>query len=460
MKGKLPGKALAVLSGLAVVGAGLLFCGCEGSPQRVVGKPPPQPKWLHIVTPHNEKIRSAFQHNFSAWHVKNRGTAVYFNWIVRGTPECLHYIRQVVDGAHQSEPLAAPDLMFGGGVSDHALLAERGQSVSIDLDDVLADIPAEIDGLPTRDSQNRWTAVGLSSFGILHNAAACAERGIEPPSTWADLAAPRFRSWIALADPAYSGSTRECLMLIVQKEGWEQGWATIVRILANARALVSRSSVALNQVRSGVSLASVAVNFDGLARVADSDGTLRYVNPPGATAVTPSAMSVLRTCSDRQLAEDFVRFCLSEAGQKLWGLKAEHRGGIGETLYHYPIDPAIYDKYAGQLALAENPFQQSLGLKLDQQKRRQQTDILLPLVQAACGQNHIRLQETWDTVVEAGLPEAALTELTAPPFDEQAAYALGAEYAAAERGAARQMRAQWSALFKAKYEKVRAATGG
>jgi ABC-type Fe3+ transport system substrate-binding protein len=446
-------KSVTTLATLTVLGS-LLSSGCERASEPVVGEPPPRAKRLTVVTPHNEKIRRAFQHNFSAWYVENRGTSVDFQWILRGTPECLEYIAEATKAPGRDDPRPAPDLMFGGGIADHALLAERGHCVAVELDNALADIPAEIDGLPTRDAAGRWHATGLSSFGILYNRAACEQRGVEPPTTWQDLADPRFASWIGMADPAYSGSTRECLLLILQQQGWEQGWATIVRILANARALVDRSSVALHQVETGVSLATFAVNFDGMALAAESGGELVYVNPAGQTAANPSAVSLLTTCTDEAPARDFVRFCLSEAGQKLWGLQAEKRGGIGETLYHYPIVPAMYEKYADELALKENPLEQSFGVRIDAKRRAADAVLVLPLVQAACGENHVLLQRAWEALVGAGLPAAALGELTSLPIAEQALAEAGSTSAAADAEAAVKMLSDWSALFRAKYEQV------
>jgi ABC-type Fe3+ transport system substrate-binding protein len=446
-------KLLSILATLTLLGP-LCLVGCERAADRVVGKPPPHPKRLTVVTPHNEKIRRAFQHSFSRWYVDNRGTSVDFHWIERGTPECVAYVIETAQAAGRDDPRPAPDLLFGGGIADHAQLADRGCSVAIKLDDVLAEIPAEIDGLPTRDAGGRWYATGLSSFGILYNRTACEAWGIEPPIVWQDLARPRLRSWIGMASPASSGSTRECLLLILQQEGWEQGWATIIRILANARALVDRSSVALHEVETGVSLATFAVNFDGMAAAAESAGELVYVNPLGQTAANPNAISVLKTCADEQLATDFVRFCLSEAGQKLWGLRAEQRGGIGETLYHYPINPRIYAEYADQLALKENPLKQSFGLRIDAERRAQDAAILLPLVQAAGGQNHVLLQQAWKAVAEAGMPETAVAELTALPFDPQKLAEIAGRCEMADAAAAEELRTEWSAAFRARYERV------
>jgi len=350
--------------------------------------------------------------------------------------------------------------MFGGGVDDHRKLASESLSRAVVLGDELAGFPEEVAGLPTRDSEGHWFATGLSSFGIVYNDKLCRAHGIEPPKTWKDLADPRFRSWVGIADPAASGSHRQCLVLILQHQGWDDGWGTILRILANSRALVRRSSEVLSEVGSGIFLAGFAVNFDGLTLAAESDGAIRYINPIGATSATPSVTSVLQSVTELKLAEDFLRYCLSESGQVVWSVKSSARSSNGPTLYHYPLSPQVYADYAEDLSVAENPLETDFGLHIDLDQAKQQSAILVPLVQAACGENHVLLQRTWKAVIEAGLPAEALGALIAPPFDEATAYQLGEKYQAADSLQARAMKKEWSAMFRARYESVLKAVGG
>ena len=430
--------------------------GCEPAKNSVVQAPPPPSKRLTVVTPHNEKIRRTFQHNFSKWYASKHGTSVDFQWIDRGTPECLEYITDVSESPRRDDPRPMPDVLFGGGVSDHIQLAESDLSLSIDIQASLENIPAEIDGVPTRDAQGRWHATSLSSFGILYNARACEQRGIAPPAAWDDLTDPRFYGWIAMADPAVSGSTRECLLLILQQAGWDRGWSTIIEILANTRALVDRSSVALHEVETGVALATVAVNYDGMDLASASGGRLVYLNPRDQTGVNANAVSVLKTSANPELATEFVRYCVSEEGQKLWGLDADKRGGMGDTLFHYPISPAIYESYAEQLALAENPLREPFGVRIDPALHASDAVMLLPSIQAACGRDHVLLQQVWADVIAAKMPENAVTELGKPLFDQQTLSEKCADFQAAEAGEAEKMMTEWQDLFRAKYDHIRA----
>jgi iron(III) transport system substrate-binding protein len=453
-----PGTTLRTLFALAILvplpALGLL--GCSQQPESEAPAAPRPTKTLTILTPHNAAIRDTFASGFWNHYLEAHDQPVRINWIYRGTPQCVEYMRQYnamkASGARYEEP----DLMFGGGITDHARLASEGFSRSTD-ESIVADLPQTVNGSPTRGPDGAWIATGLSSFGIFYNAAACQRRGIAPPQTWADLADPRFAGWIAVADPRASGSHRECLMLIIKHHGWDTGWALITKILANTRALNARSGDALKQVQTGTALATFAVNFDGLARAAGSDGALAYVDPPGATAATPDILSVLRTSRHPDMAEAFVRYVLSPEGQALWGVKIEHRAAHGETLYHYPILPAIYAKEQDHLAVTRNPLKEDFGVKVDPAEAQWVGTLLKPLVAAACyGDNHVRLQQAWARL-SSGEQPAALATLTSPPFSWETAAQKSKAFRDADEAARDQMLEAWAREFAERYAEAQAA---
>lgn len=448
--------------GVVILALAGLTVGCEPQAPARVSQPVSRTKTLTIVSPHSAEIRQAFELGFTNYHYlktgKNGrdGEIVRIHWIARGTPECRAYVEQVAASLGAERRLNA-DIMFGGGVRDHALLADENLSVAVKLDDLTKDIPAEVAGVPTRDAEGRWYATGLSSFGILYNKGALAQRDIAPPATWDDLADPRFFSWLAIADPAASGSHRECMVLMLQKYGFEDGWSRIIRMLGNSRALVERSSSALQQTRNGVFLASFAVNFDGLHYQHISHDGCEYVDPADATVATPDVISVLSTTTDRKLAEAFVRYCLSDEGQLLW-CSPTNIGGSEFRLYHYPINPAVYTKHADKLEVDRNPFETQYGIQYDVEKAAGYASVVTPMVQAACGENHVLLQRAWRALIDAGMPADALKELTAPPVDDATALKLSGEFeSAADGGDA--VRAEWSKAFAEKYRKVLAMLG-
>lgn len=422
--------------------------------------PAPEPETLTVLTPHSAEIRATFEAGFWNWYTTGHDRNVRIEWIYRGTPQCVDYARAAVHDSGNGSVRQIPDLMFGGGAADHDRLAREGLSRMLTLPPTAAQLPNTINGLPTRDPNNHWIATGLSSFGILYNVAACQARDITPPTTWADLAHPRFFGWLAIADPRASGSHRECLMLALQSEGWAPGWATVFRILGNARALNARSGDALRQARDGISLATLAVNFDGQRMVAENDGRLVYVDPPNATTVTPDVISILATSRNTELANAFIAYVLSEEGQALWGVERSARPPYGETLYHYPILPAVYAKYADHMAVQGDPLATSFGLKIDEAAAVWQSRLLRRYVGAICdGDGHVELQRTWQAVIAAGLPAEPLAALTAPPFTAAEGEAFVQRLDAGDANDIAAMTAQWFADFKARCARVQAMLG-
>jgi spermidine/putrescine-binding protein len=230
-------------------------------------------------------------------------------------------------------------------------------------------------------------------------------------------------------------------------------------MLANARALEARSGDALRQIRTGAALAGFAVNTDGLALAAASGGAIRYFDPPGATAATPDVISVLANGENGDLADAFVAYVLSEEGQTLWGVRGDARQPAGRSLYHYPIAEIVYEQYADHLCVERNPLKEDFGLRYDPAAAERLGRLVQHLVAAACGQNHIPLQLTWRRVIDAGLPPAALAELTAPLFDEATAMSISDQLNSPENGDVSALVAEWSGQFAEKYRRAAELAG-
>ncbi len=429
----------------------LTFSGCE--------KPEPQivveyPTTLTVLTPHNPDIRHEFNREFTKWYQKEYDKSVSIQWVTRGTPECVNMIDDIHTKATEAAPRVKPDVMFGGGVPDHDEIAKRGYARRVSLDIADGVIPDAIAGQQTKNPDGFWYGVALSSFGIAHNKQACADRNITPPQTWADLADPRFFGWIGIADPTRSGSHKQCMLLVLDSLGWRDGWSTIVRTLGNTRAIQTSSSDVLRQVASGMVLGSYSVNFDAMTLADETDGRVGYINPPDATAASVDCISVLKCGRQPEIARDFVKFVLSDLGQSLWGVDPDHLGTFGRPLFHYPLSRKTYESFTGHMLFSENPLVEDFGLTIDPTKAQQRLRVIAPMVRAATGRNHILLQRAWQAVIENGMPQAALTELTTLPIDEPEAIAAAEALINAPDGDVDELVKEWSALFRAKYERV------
>ena len=367
-----------------------------------------------IVTPHNEQIRFEFEAAFQRWHEATYDEAVQITWVrPGGTSEIRNQLRSMYADAISSGLLApsgqvarpdkhmAYDLLFGGGSYEHDLLKHGVSATPPGADEPItlaitspADLSQEeldaiyglnFTGLPSRydperhqttsfrlyDPEQYWLGSALSGFGIVFNRDVIAHLNerldpadhLREPSSWHDLADPRYVGWVGLADPRQSGSVTTTYESILNWAGWDEGWRILRDMSANARYFANNSAKVPIEVSQGDVAIGVAIDFYGryqsqavMPRGATDprDSRVGYIDPPGAVYVDADPISLLRGGPDPELARRLVRFVLSEQGQALWQLEgdASVNGAHGDEiagprafeLRRMPIRRDMYDQ--------------------------------------------------------------------------------------------------------------------
>ena len=388
------------------------------------------------------------------------------------------------------------DLFFGGGQYDHHRAASRGFTVPPWPADapppgLFADERgAEL--IPERIAGETWRAAhyfgcAVSAFGICWNRDRIRELGVPPPAAWSDLAQPAFFRAVGVADPTKSGSIAKAFEMIVHQQcrlaveragfgaaeiadferryaasknpatdalpegvpaayaaaieaGWLEGLRLIQRIGANARYFTDSASKTPIDVAQGQAAAGLAIDFYAryqahYSRDADGAERLVYVTPKGGSSVSADPISLLRGAEHRALAVDFIRFVLSEEGQRLWNQRPGTPGGPKKfALRRLPIrrdfypsdDPvfqAAHEKHAALSAddLASpgvNPFALAAEFEYEPRWTSRHFGVLRDIVKAMCLDSFDELQAAWQAIIENGGPEAqpeAMAQLGAMP---------------------------------------------
>jgi ABC-type Fe3+ transport system substrate-binding protein len=450
------GKLLLGVMGLLVVSMGWLLTGCSDTESAASTTKRVEPVKLIVLSPHALPIRDAFAPRFSAWHEEHYGAPVTTRWIHKGTIEAHRHVVQLYgEGGDSPRPNDdGIDVFFGGGLSIHQDLAARGISHPVQLPEEIKNaIPAELNGQPLFAEDGTWYGTALNGLGILFNRKACEARGIPTPATWSDLTKPEYRFWVAAADPSRSGSTTACLSLAMMKHGWEEGWGVLMGILANTSGLLPNSSLIASNVSSSVAVAGLEPEFVARMAIAEDPESLEYVNPKSATVISPDPITRLKHAPSPKVADHFIEFVLSEEGQKLWPLGSEDGGPASKPLYRYPIRPDIYENYGDRFLIEGNPFQEPFDFQIDLKVQEAYTTLIPYLVKAACGTQHLLLQQAWAKGYADGPDSEAMMTLKTPLFDKEAALEYAAEISDSyERG--RELEAAWADEFQKRYESI------
>ena len=337
-------------------------------------------KRLGIVSPHSVAIQAEFERLFKAKHPD-----VSFQWFDNGgTSELL----RMVQGQTKAQGNTKFDLFFGGGTETFIELENNDllQPLSSDYS-----VPAELNGVPLRGENNRWVAAALSGFGILVNQTFAKRDNLPIPTVWGDLANPKLMDRVELADPRRSGSAHTTYEIILQTNGWEQGWKVLLGMAANARAFKPSASDLITDVTSGEAVFVTAIDFYGRRAVAAAGGNkLLYVEPKGQTVVTPDPIGLLKGAPHADLAKEFIDLVMSPEGQKIWILKKGVPGGPKMDLhaddagfFRLAALPSVYEPIPKDSLIQSNPFKFKNERPYDAgkgAKRRQALDALMGVV--------------------------------------------------------------------------------
>lgn len=404
---------------------------------------------LVIFTPHHETIREEFKRGFETWHQRTYGEPVEVVW---SAPGGTSDIRKMLEAACISalrrglEPGGQGDLLFGGGSYEFRQLSKelsggtagpgeevRKASVLAPVDlgaDMLAAVyggRTQIGDNPLFDPKGMWFGAALSGFGIVFNRDLLLDLGLVDeaggplePRRWSDLCDPRFEGWIALVNPAQSGSVTTAYEAILQRRGWHGGWQILHRLAGNARTFSASSPRAPTDVSLGDAAAGVCIDFYGryqsqaiedaraAARPSGAPARVGYIDPAGETVIDPDPVALLRGAPSPELAKRFIIYVLSLEGQALWNFSARahdsqggaDRQGLGperHELRRMPVSPSIYADHFERLVDRVNPYDLATSVPNASADYRA---FLPSLFVAMAIENRARLHAAWRAIIE------------------------------------------------------------
>jgi len=431
---------------------------------------------LVIISPHNEAIRGEFQDAFSAWHRDTFGQPVLIDFRNPGGANEIVRVFEASRRLYETLGTYRIDLVWGGG--DYLFdqqLKRLGclDGVRLRPDLMRAAYPEpDLGGVALHDRSDppAWFGTALSSFGIVFNRDVLRLLRLPEPRTWRDLADARYRTWIALADPTRSSSARQAFMVIVERAmadaseagrsedaGWADGMGLVRLIAGNARLFADGAALVPALVSSGDAAAGTAIDFYARSQIDAVGGArLGYVEPAGATIVTPDPIALIRGAEHRDLAVRFIEFVLGRRGQSLWNTRPGAPGGPRQTaLRRLPIMPALYE----DTSLMTDPFQPyaSAGRFNKSRVRERTFGVVGELIRACCVELLDELRDTRAVVAASARREELERALGTFPFDQREALARAERWRTATPLERLRLQQAWREEFRGEYRKVREA---
>lgn len=201
------------------------------------------------------------------------------------------------------------DIWFGGGVDSYISATDLGYLEQYVSPEAEAINPAY------SDADGYWTGLALVPAGFLVNNDVLAEKNLEAPKTWEDLADPKYKVEIIMASPAISGTQYAILNGTIQAYGEEKGWEVWKGINENVDFYAQGGGEPGPKCAAGeFGIAVLAMTGGTFAMEAEYPVTAVY--PEDMIPWTPAPIAIFKNSQNKDAAKVFVDYFLSKEGQE------------------------------------------------------------------------------------------------------------------------------------------------
>jgi ABC-type Fe3+ transport system substrate-binding protein len=292
---------------------------------------------LIIVTSFSKELTAPYA---QAFEKKHPGTKVEVQ--NRNSAAAIAFIREA-----RSSP---PDIFWASAPDAFEVLKKN--SLLQKYQPKAEGIADKIGAYPVNDPAGFYAGFAASGYGIMYNTRYLRANDLPPPKEWEDLKKPIYHGHVGISAPSRSGTTHLTIETILQGEGWDKGWATLLELGGNLVQVSDRSFGVPDAVNSGQYGIGIVIDFFGLSAKA-SGFPVDFVYPT-VTTIVPANVGIIANAKNQRAAEAFVDYLLSDEGQQIL---------LDPKIQRLPVRQTTYDKAP---AGYPNPFKDAkLGAQIN-----------------------------------------------------------------------------------------------
>ncbi len=198
------------------------------------------------------------------------------------------------------------DVWWGGTGDPHLVAAEEGLTQASGVD--ISELQDWAQNMATI-SDGKTIGIYAGALGIAYNSELLAEKGLEAPKCWADLADPSYVGEIQVANPNSSGTAYTELATFVQLFGEDEAFARLKAIGENVNQYTKSGSAPSKAAGRGETTISIGFMHD-MVKLASSGFPLEIVAPCEGTGYEVGGMSIIEGARNFDMAVKWVEFAL------------------------------------------------------------------------------------------------------------------------------------------------------
>ena len=205
-----------------------------------------------VITSFPKDLTQAYK---SAFEKANPGITLEI--LNKNTVSGIAYVRETPAGQRPE--------VFWASAPDAFEVLGRDKLLAKSSDVANKDVPDKIGNYPINDPGGMYLGQALAGYGIVYNTRYIAAHKIPAPVEWKDLLSPQWFGHVGITSPSRSGTMHLTVETILQGEGWDEGWSTLLRMSGNSSAVTERSFGVPDGVNNGQFGAGPVIDFFGLS---------------------------------------------------------------------------------------------------------------------------------------------------------------------------------------------------
>ena len=268
---------------------------------------------LNVVCSNEQSWCDLMAQNF------NIDTGIDVAMVRKSTGEVLAQLR-----AEKGNPKV--DVWWGGTGDPHIIAATEGLTTATGVD---------VSGLlgwaqnMTEMTEGRAIGVHVGLLGFIYNKDVLAEKSLDAPACWADLAKPEYKGEIQVANPNSSGTAYTELATLVQLFGEDEAFKMLAAIGANVNQYTKSGSAPVKATARGETTIGIGFMHD-MVKLKKEGFPVELVAPCEGTGYELGAVSVVTGTPNLEAAKKWVEYVISAEGQS---------PGLEVGVYNIPSNP-------------------------------------------------------------------------------------------------------------------------
>ncbi|HTJ58842.1 MAG TPA: ABC transporter substrate-binding protein [Devosiaceae bacterium] len=247
---------------------------------------------LYTSQPNTDAQKTA-----DAFMAANPGVKV--EWVRDGTPKIIAKLRaEIAAGSPQPDVLLISDVVTMESLKKDNLL-QAYQSAKT------AGFQADL-----MDKDHTYFSTKLITTGIVYN-----KKAPFVPTSWLDLKKPEAKGQVTMPSPLTSGAAM--IHAVTLASNLSDGWNYFSALAKNGATAAGGNGDVETAVAGGDKLYGMIVDYLPI-REAAKGAPVAFVFPKEGVSAVTEPVAILKSAKHLELAQKFVDFVLSDAGQKLW----------------------------------------------------------------------------------------------------------------------------------------------